>query len=111
MEHTERVGTNNASASESSSSKEAAQVDRVEISNAALEVSKEQEAIKREVEFARRALYNVPPMSKERAESLLKSLDQGAYNAPDVRMKLSQSLTADIAPGFAPEAGGKAESA
>lgn len=85
--------------------------DRVEISETARTASQKDE-IKREVEFARRAMYSMPPLSPDRAEEILERLEQGHYNAPDVRMKLSDMLTKDL--GFradAPEAGGKAESA
>jgi hypothetical protein len=109
LEATERVGKDT-SAKESSESKGAVQADRVEISKAAREVSKEQKEVKREIEFARRAMYSIPPMSEERAQELLKRLERGEYNAPDVRMNLSERLTGDLVPD-APEAGGKAESA
>jgi len=86
--------------------------DRVEISNAAREVSQENEDLKREIEFARRALYSIPPLSRERAEALLKQLDQGHYNAPDVRMKLSANLANELnVQTDAPEAGGRGETA
>ena len=101
-----------AAANESSELKGASKTDRVEISDAAREASGDQEQVKREVEFARRALYNIPPMSKDRAQELLKSLEEGHYNAPDVRMKLAENLAnelAQLAPDT-PEAGGKAES-
>ena len=99
-----------AAVKESSELKGASKTDRVEISDAAREASGDQEQVKREIEFARRALYNIPPMSKDRAQELLKSLDQGHYNAPDVRMKLAQSLANELAPNT-PEVGGKAETA
>ncbi|MFB3133748.1 MAG: hypothetical protein ACE10K_14620, partial [Rhodothermales bacterium] len=101
-----------AAANESSELKGASKTDRVEISDAAREASGDQEQVKREIEFARRALYNIPPMSKDRAQELLKSLEEGHYNAPDVRMKLAENLAnelAQLAPDT-PEAGGKAES-
>ncbi len=65
------------------------------ISDAAREASGDQEHIKREIEFARRALYSVPPMSKDRAEKLLKRIDEGHYYAPDIRIKLAESLADD----------------
>jgi len=82
-------------AKESSELKGAPKTDRVEISDAAREASGDQEHIKREIEFARRALYSVPPMSKDRAEKLLKRIDEGHYNAPDIRIKLAESLADD----------------
>lgn len=94
-----------ATANESSELKGAVKADRLEISDAARESSESQKEIKREVEFARRAMYNIPPLSKERAEDLLKRLEQGFYNAPDVRAKLSQNLAAEIAFGPAGAAG------
>ncbi len=98
-----------AAANESSELKGASKTDRVEISDAAREASGDQEQLKREIEFARRALYSIPPMSKDRAQELLKSLEEGHYNAPDVRLKLAESLANEIVPDT-PEAGGKAES-
>ena len=99
-----------AAANGSSELKGASKTDRVEISDAAREASGDQEKLKREIEFARRALYNIPPMTKDRAQELLKSLEEGHYNAPDVRMKLAESLAKELVPDT-PEAGGKAESA
>ena len=90
----------------------AASADRVEISDTARAASAQESELKREVEFARRAMYSMPPLSPDRAEEILKNLEQGHYNAPDVRMKLSDMLSKNL--GFraeAPEAGGKAESA
>ena len=98
-----------AAANESSELKDASKTDRVEISDAAREASGDQERLKREVEFARRALYSIPPMSKDRAQDLLKRLEEGHYNAPDVRMKLAESLAGELTPST-PEAGGEAES-
>jgi hypothetical protein len=109
-EQAESVKVNAASDDSAESSKVNSVADRVEISDSAREVSGDQEQLKREIEFARRAMYSIPPMSKERAVELLKRLDQGEYDAPDVRMKLSEVLTRQIAPD-APEAGGEAESA
>ena len=100
VERSESAGAR-AAASESSELKGALKTDRLEISEAARESSESQREIKREIEFARRAMYNIPPMSKERAEDLLKRLEQGYYNAPDVRMKLSQNLANAVAPGSA----------
>ena len=100
-----------AAAGEAADAKAAQTGDRVEISDTARSASQKDE-IKREVEFARRAMYSMPPLSQDRAEEILDRLEQGHYNAPDVRMKLSDMLTKDL--GFqadAPEAGGKAESA
>ncbi len=48
-------------------------------------------------------------MSKDRAQQLLKRLDKGHYNAPDVRIKLAESLADDFGPR-SHEAGGEAES-
>ena len=63
-----------AAVKESSELKDASKTDRVEISaDAAREASGDQEQVKREVEFARRALYSIPPMSKDRAQELLKA--------------------------------------
>lgn len=86
--------------------------DRVEISDTARAASSQENELKREIEFARRAMYRMPPLSQDRAEEILDRLEEGHYNAPDVRMKLSDMLTKDL--GYradAPEAGGKAESA
>ena len=99
-----------ATADESSAPKGAVEADRVEISDVARATSRDQEQLKREVEFARRAMYSIPPLSKERAEELLRRLEQGYYNAPDVRMKLSENLAGEIA-SHSPEMGGEAESA
>ena len=111
-EQAERAGAD-AAAKESSELKETSRTaDRVEISNAARLASGDQEQVKREVEFARRAMYSIPPMSKDRAEELLKRLDQGHYNAPDVRVKLAESRASELASSMpTPEAGGKGESA
>ena len=106
----EQVGKPQAEAA-AADAKAAQAGDRVEISETARTASQKDE-IKREVEFARRAMYSMPPLSPDRAEEILERLEQGHYNAPDVRMKLSDMLTKDL--GFraeAPEAGGKAESA
>ena len=86
--------------------------DRVEISNTARAESERAAELKRDIEFARRAMYSAPPLSQDRAQEILDKLEEGHYNAPDVRMKLSDMLAQDL--GFkaeAPEAGGKAESA
>ena len=80
--------------------------DRIEISQEAREASASQDQIEREVEFARRALYSMPPLSEERAEELVDQLRQGHYNAPDVLLKLSERLSNEIAPRI-PEAGGE----
>lgn len=109
VEHAENAKANAAS-DDSAELKVTSVADRVEISDAAREVSTDQEQLKREIEFARRAMYSIPPLSKERAEALLKRLDEGDYNAPDVRMKLSEVLAGELK-SKAPEAGGKAESA
>ncbi|MFQ5572309.1 MAG: hypothetical protein ACE5G0_21750, partial [Rhodothermales bacterium] len=85
--------------------------DRVEISHSAREASNEQDDLKREVEFARRTMYSIPPMSPDRAEEILKRLEDGHYNAPDVRMKLSENLTRELTSQQPPEAGSEAESA
>ena len=90
----------------------AASRDPVEISDTARAVSTQENELKREIEFARRAMYSMPPLSVDRAEEILERLEQGHYNAPDVRIKLSDMLAKNL--GFqvdAPEAGGKAESA
>ena len=99
-----------ATANEPSELKGVFQADRLEISDAARESSESEKEIKREIEFARRAMYNIPPMSKERAEDLLKRLEQGFYNASDVRVKLSQNLADAITSGSA-QAGGNAGAA
>ena len=101
-----------AAAHEAADAKAASAGDRVEISDTARAASSQENELKREVEFARRAMYSMPPLSTDRAEEILERLEQGHYNAPDVRMKLSDMLTQNL--GFqadAPEAGGKAESA
>ena len=82
--------------------------DRVEISQTARSASAEKDHdLRREVEFARRAMYSIPPMSPEQAEKLLDRLNSGEYDAPDVRMNLAEALTKEIAP-HTPEAGGEA---
>ncbi len=73
--------------------KAVSRTDRVEISARAREVSADQRRLKREIDFARRAMYSMPPLSKERAQEILKSLEQGLYYAPDVRMKLAKNLS------------------
>ncbi len=110
----EKVGNPQAEATagQAADAKAAQTGDRVEISDTARTASSQKDEIKREVEFARRAMYSMPPLNPERAEEILDRLEQGHYNAPDVRMKLSDMLTKNL--GFqaeAPEAGGKAESA
>lgn len=88
-------------------SKEAgAAADRVELSAAGRNAATEQDAIKREVEFARRAMYSIPPLSPERAEHILDQLQTGAYTAPDVLMKLTENLSNELAPRTS-EAGGE----
>lgn len=84
----------------------AERTDRIEISQEAREASASQDKIEREVEFARRALYSMPPLSEERAEELVDQLRQGHYNAPDVLLKLSERLSNEIAPRIS-EAGGE----
>lgn len=85
----------------------AAPADRLELSHEARAAETQSNDLKREIEFARRAMYSMPPLSPERAEEILDRLEQGHYNAPDVRMKLSDMLTKNL--GF--EAGGPAEQA
>ena len=86
--------------------------DRLEISDTARAESERADELKRDIEFARRAMYSAPPLSLDRAEEILDKLEKGDYNAPDVRIKLADMLAKDL--GFqsdAPEAGGEAESA
>lgn len=108
VEKSGKVEADAASQASTAPSAPSAVSDRVEISQTARSASAEHDRdLQREVEFARRAMYSIPPMSEERAEKLLNRLRQGEYNAPDVRMNLSEALTKEIAP-HALEAGGEA---
>ena len=72
--------------------------DRLELSAEARTASAEQTELEREVAFARRAMYSLPPLDAERAQALVEHLRQGHYDAPDVLLKLSRALTNEIAP-------------
>ncbi len=82
--------------------------DRVEVSEESRRASREQDDLKPEIAFARQAMYNIPPLSEQRAEELVERLERGHYDTPDVVLKLSERLKEDIAPRT-PRAGGEAE--
>lgn len=101
-----------AAAHQTADAKAAFAGDRVEISDTARAASTQDNELKREIAFARRAMDRMPPLSPDRTDEILDRLEQGHYNAPEVRVKFSDMLTKDL--GYranAPEAGGKAESA
>ncbi len=85
-----------AAAHEAADAKAASAGDRVEISDTAREASTQENEHKREIEFARRAMDSMPPLSPDRTEEILDRLEQGHYNAPDVRVKFSDMLTKDL---------------
>lgn len=83
---------------ETAAGAEISAADRVELSPEARSASAGQTELEREVAFARRAMYSLPPLDAERAEALVEQLRQGHYDAPDVLLKLSRALTNEIAP-------------
>ena len=64
--------------------------------------------LKRDIAFARHAMYSIPPLSLERASEILDKLEQEHYYAPDVRMKLAELLSEDL--GFRAPAKGESKS-
>ena len=64
--------------------------------------------LKRDIAFARRAMYSIPPLSPEQASEILDKLEQGHYYAPDVRMKLAELLSEDL--GFKAPTEGESKS-
>ena len=64
--------------------------------------------LKRDIAFARHAMYSIPPLSLERASEILDKLEQEHYYAPDVRMKLAELLSEDL--GFKAPAEGESKS-
>ncbi len=58
--------------------------DRVELSEAARTAQAEAVAQQREIDFARRAMLSIPPLSQDRAEDILQRLQEGFYSQPEV---------------------------
>ena len=66
--------------------------DRVEISAEARAVIAEQAAMQEEVEQARMALRDVPPLTEERVAAILERVKSGYYDRPEVLAEISERL-------------------
>ena len=66
--------------------------DRVEISAEARSVIAEQAAMQKEIEQARMALRDVPPLTEERIAAILERVKSGYYDRPDVLEEISNRL-------------------
>ncbi len=67
--------------------------DRVELSDAARAQSKAKGG---ELEQARQALLDQPPLDPERKEHILRRVQEGYYSQPDVIKQIAERLPADL---------------
>jgi len=69
--------------------------DRVEISDAARAAAAEHEK-SQQLEFAKKALHSLPPLSAERAADIQKRIEEGYYSQPDVVKKIAEKAVPDL---------------
>lgn len=69
--------------------------DTVEISAAARQAAAENQSVQ-DVNFAKKALLGVPPLSEDRAADILKRIQSGYYNQPEVIDAVAKGLTKDL---------------
>jgi hypothetical protein len=69
--------------------------DRVEISDAARAALSRQSGAP-EVDFAKKALQELPPMSEKRAANILERVQNGFYSQPDVLLQIAERMSADL---------------
>lgn len=69
--------------------------DRVEISDAARAAAAEHEKT-RQLDFAKKALLGMPPLSQERAADILKRVQEGYYSQPEVIDQVAAKVVPDL---------------
>lgn len=79
--------------------------DRVEISEEGRAQAKNADRAPEEVETARKALLDIPPLSMDRAEDIFKRIQAGYYSQPNSIKKVSESIANEMT-GQPPEMGG-----
>lgn len=87
-----------AASSAGSRGEAAAAGDRVEISDQARTALTEGRKSS-ELQFARKALLDVPPLSEERMAEILDRITEGYYQKPEVVQQIAQRLTNDAESG------------
>ncbi len=76
--------------------------DRVEISDAA-RAAVSDAAANTEINFARKALLGMPPLSEKRAADILARVQSGYYSQPDVLKQIAERVGDAILPGGSTE--------
>lgn len=87
------TSASNASAKKAETPANAPAGDRVELSEAARAQSKAKGG---ELEQAREALLDMPPLDPERKDHILRRVQEGYYSQPDVIKQIAQRLHADL---------------
>ncbi len=72
------------------------QQDRVEISDAARTAAQAQKT--EGIDFARKALLGIPPLSEQRSADMLKRIQEGYYSQPEVLAKVAEKIATDLKP-------------
>lgn len=70
--------------------------DRVEISDAARTALEAQDAEQPMLDFARKALLGIPPLSQDRAEDILIRIREGFYSQPEIVKLITERVQADL---------------
>ena len=68
--------------------------DRVEISDAARAAANEPQV--EGINFARKALLGIPPLSDERASDMIQRIQEGYYSQPEVLKQVATGVAGDL---------------
>ena len=69
--------------------------DRVEISDAA-RAAVSDAGSSQEINFARKALLGIPPLSEKRVADIMLRIQNGFYSQPDVLRQIAEQITSDL---------------